>query len=311
MKKIAILTGGDSAEAEISKKSSEEVKNNLDPNKYNAEIITIKNKKWFINNVEIDKNNIKEYNAVFITIHGPPAENGEIQEFLDKMKIPYTCCESKISYLSFNKHLCKEILKKEGYNCAKSILINEKNKKFTIESFKKIGFPCIVKPNQSGSSFGISLVKNISKINDAINNALKFDSEYLIEEFISGKEVSCGVLTFKNKIISLPITEIISENDFFDYEAKYEGKSNEITPARINNEMNKKIKLLSTSIYKKFNLSGICRIDYIINDQNPFIIEINTIPGLSKESIIPKQIKAAGYRLDEIFENCLENSMNK
>jgi D-alanine-D-alanine ligase len=318
MKNVAIITGGDSKEFDISLKSAETVFKNIDREKYNPYLILIKNDKWEIKIedklYDIDsslkaKVNGKELNfkLVFMALHGPPAENGELQISLEENNIKYTCCDSKTSKLTFDKFRCNQLLFTKNYFIANSILIS----KDEVINIKKIetnfNLPLIVKPNQAGSSNGISLVKNYKEICDAIKLASIHDNEVIIEEYIKGTEVSCGILKIKDQINLLPITEIVSENDFFDYDAKYNNKSEEITPARITKNETKLIHQTTEKIYKELELKGICRIDFIIKNSKPFIIEINTIPGLSEKSIIPKQLKAAGYNLKEVFSICLEN----
>ena len=318
MKNVAIITGGDSKEFDISLKSAETVYKNIDREKYNPFLILIRNNKWEIkidNKLhEIDsslktKVNGKELNFkdVFMVLHGPPAENGELQKSLEKNKIKYTCCDSKTSKLTFDKFRCNQLLFTKDYFIANSILISKHDMISTQEIKTNFNLPLIIKPNQAGSSNGISLVKNYEEIPDAIKLASVHDNEIIIEEYIKGTEVSCGIFKIKDQINLLPITEIVSENDFFDYDAKYNNKSEEITPARITNTETKLIHQTTEKIYKELGLKGICRIDFIIKNGKPFVIEINTIPGLSEKSIIPKQLKVAGYNLKEVFSICLEN----
>lgn len=317
MKNIAIITGGDSDEYEISLKSAETVFKNIDRSKFNPYVIEIKNNIWKlkVNNsykvidselkLTIDKEKII-FKDVFMALHGPPAENGELQILFEKQKINFTCCGSEISELTFNKFKCNKVLKNLGFNIAKSILIKSENYSQE-EILKQVDLPFIVKPNQAGSSNGISLVKNLSELKKATSLAFKHDNEVIIEEYIDGTEVSCGVFKIKEEIILLPITEIISENEIFDYEAKYNNKSKEITPARISKILTDEIHLISKNIYEKINLRGMCRIDYIIKENKAYVIEINTIPGLSEKSIFPQQLQKAGYNLKEVFTICLEN----
>ena len=317
MKNIAIITGGDSDEYEISLKSAETVFKNIDRSKFNPYVIEIKNNIWKlkVNNsykvidselkLTIDKEKII-FKDVFMALHGPPAENGELQILFEKQKINFTCCGSEISELTFNKFKCNKVLKNLGFNIAKSILIKSENYSQE-EILKQVDLPFIVKPNQAGSSNGISLVKNLSELKKATSLAFKHDNEVIIEEYIDGTEVSCGVFKIKEEIILLPITEIISENEIFDYEAKYNNKSKEITPARISKILADEIHLISKNIYEKINLRGMCRIDYIIKENKAYVIEINTIPGLSEKSIFPQQLQKAGYNLKEVFTICLEN----
>ena len=319
MENIAILTGGDSAEYNISLLSANTVLYHLDNSKYRAFIVHLKDGKSEVllddKEVSINKNDFTFvldsekiiFNKVFIALHGPPAENGKIQPYFDKLNIKYTTCSSEIAELTFNKYKCNNHLLNLGFNCAKSI-IHFKDEHIEIDTIiTNVGLPCFVKPNGSGSSYGISKVNEKNQLLAAIRNALDHDSKVIIESFVNGTEVSCGVYFDGENITSLPITEIVSENDFFDFEAKYEGKSKEITPARISKKLSLEIQNTTIDIYKRMKLSGICRVDYIIKNEVPFIIEINTIPGLSEESIIPQQLKAANISLSEVFDLCLNN----
>jgi len=315
MQKIAILTGGDSAEYNISLLSANTVLKHLDKNKYLGIIVHLKDNVYKVGNSQINtedfsyyKNGIKtKFDKVFIALHGPPAENGLIQDYFDKIKLKYTSCNAKVSSLTFNKYECNKILQKFGFRCVKPIIIRQHEEILEKKIIKITGLPCFVKPNGSGSSYGISKVNKKQDLVKAISKAFEHDNKVIVESFIEGKEISCGVYFDGNNIIALPITEIISENEFFDYDAKYNGKSQEITPARISKQLTLEIKKTTIDIYKKMTLSGICRIDYILKKDKPYIIEINTIPGLSEESIIPKQLKVANITLSEIFNLSLNN----
>ena len=315
MENIAILTGGDSSEYDISILSANNVLKNIDKSRYNCVIVLLKDGIYKVDNITFNlddfsykKSNIKyTIDKVFMALHGTPAENGLIQDYFDKIKIPYTSCNSVISALTFNKFKCNQTLKKYGFKCANSILISVDKQLSENEIIRQIGIPQIVKPNSAGSSYGISLVRKKNQLKSAISNALKYDSKVIIENLIVGTEVSSGVYFDGENIKALPLTEIISDNEFFDFEAKYEGKSREITPAKINNTLTQLVKKTSINIYERMQLSGICRIDYIIEDKIPYIIEINTIPGLTEKSIIPQQIKADGLTLKEIFNLSLSN----
>ena len=319
MENIAILTGGDSAEYNISLLSANTVLYHLDKSKYRAFIVHLKDGIFEVllddKEVSINKNDFTFvldsekiiFNKVFMALHGPPAENGKIQPYFDKLNIKYTTCSSEVAELTFNKYKCNNQLLNLGFNCAKSI-IHLKDEHIEIENIiTNVGLPCFVKPNGAGSSYGISKVNKETELVNAIHKASEHDNEVLIESFVDGTEISCGVYFDGINITALPITEIVSENDFFDYEAKYEGKSNEITPARISEKLTSEIQNITIDIYKRMKLSGICRVDYIIQNDIPFIIEINTIPGLSEESIIPQQLKAANISLSEVFDLCLNN----
>ena len=316
MEKIAILTGGDSAEYNISLLSVKTVLKHLNSTKYKGIIVHLKNGEYTIDNQKINtsdfsyiKGNAKiKFDKIFIALHGPPAENGLIQDYFDSINLPYSSCNAKISALTFDKFECNITLTKLGFRCANSVLIYS-NKKFSeTEIIDKVGLPCFVKPNGAGSSYGISKVTKKAALSKALKDAFLHDQKVIIESFINGTEVSCGVYFDGKQANALPITEIVSENDFFDYEAKYEGKSQEITPARISNQLTSEIQTTTIDIYKKMNLSGICRVDFIIQNDKPYILEINTIPGLSEESIIPKQLKVANISLSEIFDLLLRNS---
>ena len=320
MKNIAILTGGDSAEYDISILSANTVLQHLNPELFKGYIIHLKNDKFtaFIKEIKIDvdksnftfevENKRISFDAIFMALHGSPAENGLIQPYFDNLNIPYSSCNAKVSALTFNKYECNKKLKELGFNCATSFLYKKENNIVEQEIIDRVKLPCFVKPNGAGSSFGISKVKKKEDLTKAINSALQHDNKVLIEQFIDGIEISCGVYTNKNNTQALPITEIVTENEFFDYQAKYEGKSQEITPARISKKLTIEVQKLTTDIYKAMELSGICRIDYIIMNEKPYIIEINTIPGFTEESIIPQQVKSANLKLSVIFESCLVDS---
>ncbi|MEZ7929102.1 MAG: D-alanine--D-alanine ligase [Flavobacteriales bacterium] len=320
MKNIAILTGGDSAEYDISILSANTVLQHLNPELFKGYIIHLKNDKFTVLikeiKIEVDKSNFTfelenkriSFDAIFMALHGSPAENGLIQPYFDNLNIPYTSCNAKVSALTFNKYECNKKLKELGFNCATSFLYKKENNIVEQEIINRVKLPCFVKPNGAGSSFGISKVKKKEDLTKAINSALQHDNKVLIEQFIDGIEISCGVYSNQNNIQALPITEIVTENEFFDYQAKYEGKSQEITPARISKKLTIEVQKLTTDIYKAMELSGICRIDYIIMNEKPYIIEINTIPGFTEESIIPQQVKSANLKLSVIFESCLVDS---
>ena len=315
MEEIAILTGGDSAEYNISLLSANTVLQHLDNTKYNGIIVHLKNEKYTINNQQLNtsdfsyiKDNTKiKFDKIFIALHGSPAENGLIQDYFDNINLPYTSCNAEISALIFDKFECNNTLKKLGFRCANSIIIYSDKKVSESTIINKVGLPFFVKPNGAGSSYGISKVTKKADLSKAIKNAFSHDNKVIIESFINGTEVSCGVYFDGNQVNALPLTEIISENDFFDYEAKYEGKAQEITPATISNQLTSEIQETTIDIYKKMSLSGICRVDFIIQNNKPYIIEINTIPGLTEESIIPRQLKAANINLSDFFDICLSN----
>jgi D-alanine-D-alanine ligase len=320
MKTIAIAAGGDSSEFKISVKSAEEVSNILS-SRYIVYIVIIKGMNWYWEDkkgryLNIDKNDFSlirdgqkiRFDGVFIAIHGTPGENGLLQGYFDMMGIPYTSCDSFCSALTFNKQACKLFLKEYGIKMADALLIRKGYEINPEDIFKKLGLPCFVKPNDSGSSFGVSKVKQKEDLFPAIKNAFDESDEVLIEAFMNGREVACGVIKTKNKTIVLPVTEIISKNEFFDYEAKYTpGRSDEITPAALPLYLTNEIQRLSSFIYDLLGCKGIVRVDFIVLGDDPFFIEINTVPGMTRESLVPKQAAAAGISLGEIYSMAIEN----
>ena len=321
MKNIAVVMGGYSAERVISMKSGKVVVKNLQSDEFSTYTVVIDkyswdlvldNQKYNINKKDFSTNiNGKKifFDAVFIAIHGTPGEDGKFQSYLDELKIPYTTSGSAAAALSFNKGKCNDYLRENGVLCAQSYLLDKETVINENDILKRVGLPCFVKPNKNGSSFGVSKVKVKENLQEAIENAFTHDNEVLIESFLEGKEVTCGIHNFGNELTTFPATEIVSENDFFDFEAKYEGKSQEITPARISDELAQKIACKAKKIYRLLNLNGIARIDFIIQNNEPFIIEVNTVPGLSEESIIPKQAACAGVRLKDLFRMAVNHAM--
>jgi len=320
MKTIAIVAGGDSSEFEISVKSAGEVEKALS-SAYRAYIIIIKGTDWYWEDKKgryhsIDKNDFTlsagdqgiKFDGVFIAIHGTPGENGLLQGYFDMMGIPYTSCSSFCSALTFNKQACKLYLKEYGITMAEAVLIRKGESLDPVKLVSQAGLPCFVKPNDSGSSFGVTKVKKAEEMLPAINTAFKESNEVLIEAFMNGREVACGVLRTKNKTIVLPVTEIISKNEFFDYEAKYTpGRSEEVSPADMPEAITNEIQSISRYIYDVLGCKGIVRVDFIVIGEKPFFIEINTIPGMTKESLVPKQAAAAGISLEQLYSMAVEN----
>ena len=320
MKTIAIVAGGDSSEFEISVKSASEVSKALST-RYEVYTILIRGTNWYWEDQKgryhnIDKNDFSlitdeyrlRFDAVFISIHGTPGENGLLQGYFDIMSIPYTSCGSFCSALTFNKQACKLFLKEYKIPMADAILIRNGETLNPVSIIKKTGLPCFVKPNDSGSSFGVTKVKKKDEILSAIQTAFKESNEVMIETFMDGREVACGVVKNKNKTIVLPVTEIISKNEFFDYDAKYTpGKSNEITPADMSSIVTDEIQRLSSLIYDLLGCKGIVRVDFIVINQNPYFLEINTVPGMTAESLVPKQAGAAGISLEELYSMVVED----
>ena len=320
MKTIAVVAGGDSSEFEISVKSAVEVGKVLS-SKYIVYIIIIRGTNWYWEDQKgryhnIDKNDFSlvydenriRFDGVFIAIHGTPGENGLLQGYFDMMGVPYTSCDAFCSALTFNKQACKLFLKEYGIMMANAVLLRKGEHMDLVNIVKQLELPCFVKPNDSGSSFGVTKVKQKEELLPAIETAFKESDEVLIEAFMDGREVACGVVKTKSKTIVLPVTEIISKNEFFDYEAKYTpGKSDEVTPADMPLSVTNEIQRLSMLIYNLLGCKGIVRVDFIVIGEKPFFIEINTVPGMTKESIVPKQAEAAGIALEEFYSMVVEN----
>lgn len=324
MKKVAIIMGGYSSEYQISLKSGNVVYQFLDQNLYKGYRIHILKNKWVYvdeqdNEFPIDRNDFSvtvngekiTFDVVFNAIHGTPGEDGLMQAYFELLGIPQSSCDYYQAALTFNKRDLLSVLKPYGIKTATSYYLNQGDEIDEEAILKTVGLPCFVKPNKSGSSFGISKVKTKDELAYAIVNAYKEDNEIIIESFLDGTEVSVGVINYKGNITVLPITEIVSENDFFDYEAKYLGKSQEITPARISPEMTAKVSAVAKKAYEVLKMSGFSRSEFIIVNGEPHMLEMNTIPGLTTESLIPQQAKEAGISLTDLFTNALELALNK
>lgn len=321
MKNIAIVAGGDSSEYEVSLRSAEGIYGFIDKNRYNPYIVILRNGKWSVNMpdgaaLSIDRNDFSfqsggekiKFDYVYITIHGHPGENGCLQGYFDMLNMPYSSCGVLAGALTFNKFINNQFLKSLGYRVAASIRLTKSQTPDTNHIIKKLGLPVFVKPNDSGSSFGVSKVKDASQLMPAIEKAFTEGREVIIESFIKGTEVSCGCYKVKNKQVVLPVTEVVPDNEFFDYDAKYNGRVREITPARISEELTEKVQRQTLEIYDIIDAHGIIRIDYIIPDDNqPVLLEINTTPGMTATSFIPQQISAAGLDIKEVITEIIED----
>jgi len=322
MKNIAIVCGGYSGEYEISINSAETVSENLSKDLYHTYVIVIGQEDWYYENEEGQKYLINRsdftlviedkrisFDGIFNAIHGTPGEDGVLLAYFDLLGLPYTSSNMEISALTFNKYLCNKFVQSTGVAVAKSFSFvkgDEIDKKEVIEA---LGLPLFIKPAKSGSSVGVSKVKTIKDFDLAVENAFKADDRLLIEEFLDGREMACGLFPKNGKMVVLPITEIISKNDFFDYEAKYKsGMATEVTPSEnISEEIEMEIKATSSMLYHTLACRGVVRIDYMLTESNLYFIEINTIPGMSKASIIPQQIRAMGMGISELFEILVED----
>ena len=319
---IAIAAGGDSAEEEISLQSAQTVLENIDESKYKAVLVVMKKGIWEArlanHSFEIDKNDFSfeldenriRFDYVFIAIHGTPGEDGKLQAYFDLLNIPYSSPNHIGSTLTFNKWYNNTLLSQLGYSVATSHYIRAGDRIDLDDIVEKIGLPCFVKPCSAGSSYGVSKVKKLDQLELALTKAFQFDREIMVEENLPGKEITCGVFRKNGKITPMPITQIIPKGEFFDYQAKYEGNSMEITPARINEESYKLTQQLSKEIYHKLDLRGIVRVDNMLVEKTPYVIEVNAVPGLSKASLIPQQVAAMKMSLKDFFTAIIEETRN-
>lgn len=321
-KNIAIIMGGYSNEYKISIKSGNVVFKYLDKQKFNVYRIIISKEKWvyldkdenetIVNrhdfSVEI-QNQLVVFDCVFNAIHGSPGEDGLMQAYFALLEIPQTSCSHYQAALTFNKRDLLSTLRPYGIKAANSYYLNLGDTIDHLAIVEKVGLPCFVKANKAGSSFGISKVYEKKDLQAAIDKAFLEDDEIIIESFLNGTEVSVGVITFKGKTMVLPLTEIITDNDFFDYEAKYEGKSNEITPARLTKTQEENVRYQAKKAYEVLKMKGFSRSEFIFIDNEPYMLEMNTTPGLTEESILPQQAQIAGINLPELFENAINEAL--
>jgi len=323
-KTIAFVTGGYSGEAVISYKSAITIENNIDKDKYDVYKIDMHPTGWWYETEEgeevaVDKNDFSikvngtkiTFDAVLIGIHGTPGEDGKLQGYLDMLKIPYTSCNAAASALTFNKRYTVAVASFGGIKVARSLLIFKHSRVGPCQILEQLQLPVFVKPNNGGSSIGMSKVVAAAELEGALEKAFKEDDQVLVEEFIKGREFTIGVFKSGGNIITLPITEVISKKDFFDYEAKYvAGMSDEITPAVADEAVAEKVRSNAKLAYQLLDCRGVVRIDFIYNEleQQPYMLEINTVPGQSEASIVPKQVRAMGWTLKEFYTALIEES---
>jgi len=322
-KNIAIVAGGDSSEVVVSLKSAAGIQSFMDKERYNIFIVTIVGKLWQVElseteKIVIDKNDFSftrngvktAFDFAYITIHGTPGENGILQGYFDLIGLPYSCCGVLAAALTFNKFTCNTYLKSFGVKVAESLVIRAGQSVSDEEVAQKIGFPCFIKPNVGGSSFGVTKVKSIEQVQPSIAKAFAEGAEVMIESFLAGTEITCGVYKTRNKAQVLPITEVVSENEFFDYDAKYKGQVQEITPARLSASLTERVQKLTSAIYDILGCKGIVRIDYIISEGEVInLLELNTTPGMTATSFIPQQVAAAGLDIKEVMTEIIENEL--
>ncbi|HEU4861561.1 MAG TPA: D-alanine--D-alanine ligase [Chitinophagaceae bacterium] len=324
-KNIALVTGGFSGEAVISYKSAKTIDKNLDKERFNVYKIDINPSGWFYElndgkKIEINKNDFSlktndgtiKFDAVFIGMHGTPGEDGKLQGYFDTLKIPYTSCDAGTSAITFNKRYTVAVASMAGIHVSRSFHLFKHTQVPLQQIIDGLSFPVFVKPNNGGSSIGMSKVYEAKELEAAIQKAFKEDDQVLVEQMIKGREFTIGVFKTKGNIVTLPITEVISKKDFFDYEAKYEGASTEVTPAELDEASADKIRDAAKKIYSVFNCRGVVRIDFILDNDSgyPFMLEINTIPGQSEASIVPQQVKAMGWSLKEFYTKLVEECFN-
>jgi D-alanine-D-alanine ligase len=320
-KRIALVTGGFSGEAVISYKSAITIDKNLDREKFDVYKIDVNLSGWFYelpdgSKTAIDKNDFSlsingkkiNFDAVFIGMHGTPGEDGKLQGYFDTLKIPYTSCDAATSAITFNKRYTVAVAKMGGINVAESIHLFKHTPYNTSAILKKLVLPVFVKPNNGGSSIGMSKVHKPEDLAEAIEKAFKEDDQVLVEQMINGREFTVGVFKSKGAITVLPITEVMTQKDFFDFEAKYEGKSSEVTPAELEESSANKIREAAQKIYAVLNCRGVVRIDFIYNKEidEPFMLEVNSIPGQTDASIIPQQVRSLGWNLKDFYSKLVE-----
>lgn len=324
--KIALLAGGNSSEREIALQSAGQIADALDASKYDVKVIDLHYRDWTYTAPDgrkypLDKNDFSltvdgertEFEYALIIIHGTPGEDGKLQGYLDMMGIPYSSCSQVSSTITFDKITTKRAVAGRGINLAKEILLGHGDKADAAEIVARLGLPVFVKPNASGSSFGVTKVTDAAGIEAAVEKAFAESDEVLIEECISGREVGCGVMIAGGKEYLFPITEIVPKKEFFDYEAKYEaGMSEEITPARISDDIKAKLNRMTLDAYRACRCRGVVRIDFIVTDAGePYMIEINSIPGMSGGSIVPKQVRAMGMTLGELYDIVIADTLKR
>ena len=321
---IAIVAGGDSSELPVSLRSAQGIYSFIDKERYNLYIVEMQGYRWEVvlpngEKTPIDRNDFsftengekKVFDFAYITIHGTPGENGLLQGYFDLIGIPYSSCNVLVSAMTFNKFTCNQYLKGFGIRVSESMILRKGFEILDEEVINKVGLPCFIKPNAGGSSFGVTKVKTKEQIQPAIEKAVGESDEVMIEAYMQGTEITCGCYKTKDKEVVFPITEVVTSNEFFDYDAKYNGQVDEITPARIPEETAERVRLLTSAIYDILGCDGIIHIDYIITEgERVNMLEINTTPGMTATSFIPQQVRAAGLDIKDVMTDIIENKFN-
>ncbi len=324
-KTIALIYGGNSSEVEISIQSGKNAASCIDRERYDLYEVLLRGASWqvqiydgeeVVESVEVDKTDFSftykgdkvKFDLAYIMIHGTPGENGLLQGYFEMLGIPFNTCSSFVSSITFDKHSCKRFLDFAGVKMAKDVYLREGHDYNVNAIVKELGLPLFVKPTSGGSSFGITKVKREEELDHAIREAFKECDSIIIEESITGREVTNGIYTKDGELVRLPVTEIVTEREFFDYEAKYLGMSNEICPAPISDELAENIQNLSAKIYRYMGCKGLVRIDYIVKGYDLYFLEINTVPGMTPMSLVPGQVRAAGIDMGEFFTTLIEEA---
>lgn len=321
-RKIAIVAGGDSSEYQVSLRSAQGLESFMDKTRYDVWIVVIHGTDWHVqlpdgSTAPIDRNDFGfdlegqhiRFDYAYITIHGTPGENGLLEGYFELIRMPYSTCSPLISAMTFNKFVLNQYLRGFGVRVAESLTLKKGKVIAGDDVVERIGLPCFIKPTCGGSSFGTTKVKTREEIQPAITAALQEADEVMIESFMQGTEITCGCFKTKTKSVVFPITEVVSQDEFFDYDAKYNGKVSEITPARIPEETAERVRKLTSAIYDILSCHGIIRIDYIITEGEKLnLLEVNTTPGMTATSFIPQQVRAAGLDIKDVLSDIIEDS---
>ncbi len=322
---IAIVGGGDTSEFHVSLRSAQGIYSFIDKEKYTLYIVQMHGLDWHVQlldgtTVPVDRNDFSfqldgrkvTFDFAYITIHGTPGEDGRLQGYFDMLHIPYSCCGVLAASLTYDKFACNQYLKSFGVRIADSLLLRRGQTISDDDVIEKIGLPCFIKPSLGGSSFGVTKVKTRDEIQPAIAKAFDEAQEVVIEAFMDGTELTCGCYKTRQKSVVFPITEVVSHNEYFDYKAKYNGESDEITPARIPDELRDRVQQLTSAIYDILGARGIIRVDYIVTAGEKInLLEVNTTPGMTATSFIPQQVRAAGMDIKDVMTDIIENAFEK
>lgn len=323
MLNVAILAGGDSGEYVVSIKSAHQVALNLDRTHYSPFVIEIKDGQWMYRQGEtifhVDRNRFQlelpegriTFDVVFNAIHGTPGEDGKLQGYFDLLGIPYTSCGLTTSALTFNKHYCKCVVEHNQIHVAKSVHLFRGDPSSGEKIKEKLSLPVFIKPNNGGSSVGMSKVNRWEDLDEAISKAFHEDREILAEEYVGGRELTCGVFLYEGEIIALPVTEIISKKEFFDYEAKYQdGLAREVVPAEVPESVSAECQSISRFLFERLDCKGVVRFDYIYTGSAFYFLEVNTVPGMSEQSIVPKMVRAHGWTVGEFYSKLIQEAIH-